>query len=318
MTLIEELAGEFSLGASHVRQIVDSAPRRYKVYQIPKRHGGFRTIAQPSRELKAIQRYIIASKLTKLQVHAAATAYVVKKNILQNAQIHQESRVILKLDFTDFFPSVLTRDWTRYVREELNAEFLRRDVGVFAKILFWGRGTNTPTCLSIGAPSSPILSNILMYRLDCQFDALAQEYNVKYSRYADDITISGQSIEDVTSFETAARNIIKDTRSPKLRFNDGKRGLYLRGQRRMITGLILTPSGQISIGRERKRLISAMAHHVLMGTATDEERARLKGLLGFSIGTEPAFVSRLRQKYGNAVIDGVLEYHVPGFVPLQQ
>lgn len=311
MRLIEEISGHFGLSFGDVNRIISSAPRRYKTYPIAKRTGGTRIIAQPSRELKAIQRYIVSTKLGSLPVHAAAMAYVEKRSILDNANAHRENRVILKLDFTDFFPSILVKDWSRYVRKQEAARGMRGDLQTYEKLLFWGQGTSTPKCLSIGAPSSPLLSNILLYDIDCKMQALADERQIVYTRYADDITVSAASIEQISSFESAARKLIKQTKSPALCFNDAKRGLYLKGQRRMVTGLIITPTAEISIGRERKRLISSMLHHVALNTVTSEDRAYLKGLLGFCIATEPGFVGRMRLKYGSEVVDQALQYHIP-------
>jgi len=84
--------------------IITSAPRRYKIYEIPKRNGGTRVIAQPARDLKILQRYLLDTKLHQFPVHPAATAYVQRKNIAFNASLHTESSFILKLDFQNFFP----------------------------------------------------------------------------------------------------------------------------------------------------------------------------------------------------------------------
>jgi RNA-directed DNA polymerase len=269
-----------------------------------------RTIAQPSRDLKAIQRFIVDNKLAALPVHQAAMGYLPGKNILSNAELHRRNRIISKLDFKDFFPSIRVRDWLNFLRSSDICEPLRPDSGLYANILFWGAGLRTPTCLSIGAPSSPALSNILLHDLDVKLSMAASELRLVYTRYADDITVSGVKLEDIRKFGIVARRIVKTTRSPKLEFNEEKSGTYLRGQRRMVTGLIITPTEDVSIGRERKRLISAMLHHVSVGRSDDKAMGHLKGWLGFCLATEPLFVSRLRMKYGSEVLDRVLKFRV--------
>jgi hypothetical protein len=264
MSLLDELEDRFGLASSDLKRIIASAPARYKVYQIPKRRGGVRTIAQPSRDLKAMQRFVMDTKFAPLPVHQAARGYVSGASILNNAEPHRHNQVILKLDFKDFFPSILVRDWLHFLKSKEVCEPLRPDSALYSHILFWGksRRSKTPTCLSIGAPSSPMLSNILLHDLDVKFALAASELTLAYTRYADDITVSGAALENIRKFEIAARRIVKATKSPKLGFNDEKCGIYLRGQRRMVTGLVITPTEDISIGRERKRLISAMLHHV--------------------------------------------------------
>jgi retron-type reverse transcriptase len=269
-----------------------------------------RTIAQPSRELKAIQRFILDKILSKLPVHPAAAAYVTGRNIAENAIAHVKSRVVLKLDFSDFFPSITVRDWERYARS-CGIDFGPDELVLYSKTLFWGQRSYQPKCLSIGAPTSPILSNILLFELDTKLSEAAERAHVTYTRYADDITASGQRLEDVLRFEAITRAVVKKMRSPRLVFNDEKRGVYTKGQRRMVTGLVLTPVQKISIGRERKRLISVMLHKVAMNKSDPEHTATVKGLLGFCIANEPDFVSRMREKYGNAVVDSVLRFEIP-------
>jgi RNA-directed DNA polymerase len=292
-------------------RLISTAPIRYKQYTIPKRRGGVRVIAQSSREVKAIQRYLLDTKLATFPIHDAATGYVKKQNILQNAMRHQHNRVILKLDFVDFFPSIKARDWDVLLMSSKNTAVLKSDSTFYKQLLFWGQGSTTPQCLSIGAPTSPALSNIMMFRLDSRLSAIASRLNVTYTRYADDIAVSGQRIEDVLRFERSLITYIQTTKSPLLTMNSEKRGLYLKGQRRMVTGLILTPRGEISIGRERKRLISVMLHKIIVATLNSRQMAYLKGMLGFCLATEPEFISRMRRKYGNDTVDRVLAFTPP-------
>lgn len=310
INLLQELSLKLGLGRRDLLHIISTAPKRYKVYQIPKRRRGTRTIAQPSRELKAIQRYLLENVLSKLPVHAAATGYVEGRNITQNAASHVGSRVIMKLDFENFFPSITVHDWELYAKAN-NVGLESTDLTLCNYILFWGQRSNVPQCLSIGAPTSPILSNVLLFEIDTRLAEAAAAANVVYTRYADDITASGETIEDVQKFEVAARAVIRATQSPRLIFNDEKRGIYTSGQRRMVTGLVVTPDGKVSIGRERKRLISAMLHRSTVNKLDPDNLALLKGLLGFCLAAEADFVSRLRNKYGDAAIDKALRYHIP-------
>jgi retron-type reverse transcriptase len=314
MSLSIDIIRALGWSGTDIQRIVSTAPARYKVYPIPKRHGaGWRIIAQPSRELKAIQHYILHNKLTAYPVHESAMAYALKRNIRANAERHIAANVVLKLDFTDFFPSIKVADWEKYARRVVVDAVDPSDIKLYSRIMFWGETPRSvlPRCLSIGAPTSPALSNILLYDLDVTLAEAALKLNVQYTRYADDITISGPTTDAVLRFETIASKAIRSLKSPKLVFNEEKRGLYKKGQRRMVTGLIITPTRQISIGRERKRLISAMLHRSSRNLLNLLERSRLKGLLGFSVANEPQFVGRLREKYGNEVIDAALTFHAP-------
>jgi RNA-directed DNA polymerase len=238
-------------------------------------------------------------------------AYVKGRNIYDNATCHVDRNVFLKLDFKDFFPSIKAIDWKQFILRTQGTILTADDVGITTNILFWGVRTSIPRCLSIGAPTSPLLSNILLLDLDTKLAALAERRDVGYTRYADDITISGKLVTDVLAFETLVKREVSRMHSPKLIFNDEKRGLYRMGQRRMVTGLIVTPTRQVSIGRQRKRMISALLHRCSLGQLDADQMGLLKGLLGFTIANEASFVGRMRKKYGDTVVDRVLKVEHP-------
>lgn len=314
MSLLRELVEHIGLSAGEIQRIIVTAPARYKVYDIPKRNGaGWRTIAQPSRELKAIQRYVLHEKLTGYPVHSNSMAYANNRNILQNALAHAGSRPILKLDFEQFFPSIKVSDWEKFAKRIAIPAVQQSDLRLYSQIMFWGQQKRsiTPRCLSIGAPTSPALSNILLYDLDVVLSAEADQLGATYTRYADDITISAPSLDVVKAFEKITRRAVKSLKSPRLTFNEEKCGLYKKGQRRLVTGLVVTPVGGISVGRDRKRLISSMLYRSSNGLLDQAGRSRLKGLLGFCVANEPSFLNRMRAKYGNQTIDSALRFHAP-------
>jgi RNA-directed DNA polymerase len=95
----------------------------------------------------------------------------------------------------------------------------RADVPLHSKLLFWGlrRKSIVPYCLSIGAPSSPALSNIMLFDLDTVFFERAAKLGIVYTRYADDITASAESIEQLEHFEHAARRTVRLMKHPSAR-----------------------------------------------------------------------------------------------------
>lgn len=101
--LLEKLHEKSGVSLSKLDWIAQTASRRYKVYEIPKRTGGTRTIAHPSRALKAIQRWICAVVIKTLPVHESSTAYSKGSGIRQNAERHMQSEKTVRIDFRDFF-----------------------------------------------------------------------------------------------------------------------------------------------------------------------------------------------------------------------
>ena len=91
--IIERMAVELGLPESFIHTVARSASHAYKAYSIPKRTGGTRTIYHPSRVLKGLQRWLLRNVIEELPVHAAATAYIIGRSILDNARVHMASPV---------------------------------------------------------------------------------------------------------------------------------------------------------------------------------------------------------------------------------
>jgi retron-type reverse transcriptase len=308
MNTLDKMAYELGLNRYYLDILLSTAPKRYKTYPIEKRSGGERIIAQPSRELKIVQRHICDNYLEHLPVHEAAMAYRKGVSIKDNASIHSNNPVYLKLDFKNFFNSIVPRDWERYIFKQNLSRSDRIFFRQIIPLIFWGCGSNTPNCLSIGAPSSPLISNLVLYDFDEYVKVLCEKREAKYSRYADDITISAHSKDVLIDIENNIRNRIKRMRSPRITINEQKRGIYARGQRRMVTGLVVTPTGKISIGRERKRKISAMIHKFSISQLEDSEIVQLRGLLSFANANEPYFIVSMKRKYGSGTIESIQHF----------
>lgn len=311
MRLMELLHVETSAPMSSLERIIATAPRRYKVYTIPKRNGrGSRTIAHPAVELKFLQRVVLRNILDALPVSDIAMAYISERGILRNAQAHVGERWLLKLDFSNFFHSIEPRDWDRAVRRTEALGHWKADRQIFHKLLFWGAGGPAPRMLSIGAPTSPSISNLVCLRLDQWLSEQANERGLTVTRYADDIAVSGPNLPILRKFERDFEALLKRNRGLNLELNNKKRGIYGPGERKMVTGLILTPEGQVSIGRERKREIHALVHQCRVGNASPDVIMKTKGMLAFTKMAEIEFFERVREKYGNHVIHDIMRYEI--------
>jgi RNA-directed DNA polymerase len=301
------ILGQMSLDLLLPKDLLDylirSAPYRYKVYQIPKRTGrGVRTIAQPAKEVKRLQYWVMRNVFPLLSVHPSATAYVTKKNIRQNTEPHASYPYLLKLDFKDFFPSIRDQDFIHLANENNNFEVGETDLDRLVRILFWRPKSQRQLILSIGAPSSPYLSNAMMYRFDNEIATYCEELDIAYTRYADDITFSMHKKELRGNALQKVLEILDQLPFPRLQINARKTVFGSKAHRRMVTGLILSNEGDVSLGRQRKRNIRAQIHWFVVGKLSDLERPRLRGMLAFARDIEPEFIVRMEQKYGAEVL----------------
>ncbi len=296
--LLTRLAVAVLLPRDELMGLIRSAPYRYKVFQIPKRTPGqFRTIAQPAKEVKALQYWLMDNVLSEFEVHAAATGYRQGRSIAHNARPHAHGRFLLKMDFRDFFPSLKARDLRAFLKK--NHTDLDKDaIEALCRILFWRPKGTRDLCLSIGAPTSPMLSNILMRDFDRRISAFCSFHHVTYTRYADDLTFSADISDRLAMVEKTVFNLSSRIKSPALTINEDKTVRVSKRDARRVTGLVLTNDQKISLGREQKRAIRASVHHFATNRLDADQTLKLRGMLNYVNSVEPAFMRRLRKKYG--------------------
>lgn len=298
--LIYFLSIETGLPINDIRRIVETAPRRYKVYEIPKRNGGRREIAQPAKEVKWLQRILMRDVLSTFPVHDAATAYRTGLSIQENAGKHAGRGPILKLDFKDFFPSIRSEDWHKYALRK--SSLTSGDINVCSRLFFKQTKSERILRLSIGAPTSPMLSNVLMFDFDSLVSDEATRRRIAYTRYADDMTFSGQRIGMLKDMIEIVELAIKQSNGPRVKLNHAKTVFATAATRRMVTGVILANDGSVGLGRDRKRTISAKVHYASLERLDADSLARLAGDLAFVKVVEPSFLTRLIVKYGEGVV----------------
>jgi len=306
--LLEGLSSEFAIPMNDLVYLVRSAPYRYKVYEIAKRTPGKkRTIAQPARELKPLQYWVMENVLNAFPIHPAATAYRKGRNIADNALPHATHRYLCKLDFRNFFPSIKSWDFEKFMRANTPAgAWTEEELDHLSRILFWRKKRKKDLILSIGAPSSPVLSNILLYKFDVETTSLCAKYGVTYTRYADDLTFSTNTSKVLFEIERQIPKICTGLGSPRLLLNRSKTVHASKKGSRRVTGLTLTNDGLVSISRERKREISAGFHRYTLGKLNAEEINKLAGMVAYIKSVEPTFLDRLSEKYGATAVSHLL------------
>ena len=205
-----------------VKGIVGKAPRsplhHYHYRLVRKPTGGIRLIEAPQARLKTIQRKILAEILEKVPSHfTAAHGFVKGRSVHTFAQPHVGHAVVVRLDLQNFFPTIgyarvqaffRTMGYPDVVASALSGlctsaapPHLFNVHGVYAsefELFKAARSLYSRPHLPQGAPTSPLLANLCAFRLDCRLTGLADWAGAVYTRYADDIALSGD--------DTFARN----------------------------------------------------------------------------------------------------------------
>lgn len=218
--------------------IVNSPNSYYRTFDIPKKKGGFRTITAPHSSLKNIQKWIYYNILNNIKIHGCAHGFAPSKSILTNANVHINQKYLLKIDLKDFFPSIPMS----YVLQ------LFKSLGYTSKVAFYLSSLCCyDGCLAQGSPVSPVISNVIAKHLDRRLYRIAKKYNLKYSRYADDIAFSGECIS--VKFIEYVKGIITDC---GFLVNDNKIRLYKEYGNKILTGLSLA-TGVPRLPRDYRR-----------------------------------------------------------------
>lgn len=305
MEITKSLSENLMVDQNSFINYVKTAPFRYKKYSIRKRNGtDYRQIAQPSKAVKMLQRQAISILREHLIVHESAFAYEKGKGIRDNAQAHVHNQYLLKMDFENFFHSI-TPEIFLHIAAAQGVVFCENDVHTLQHLLFYKLRRNSPLRLSIGAPSSPFISNTVMYFFDKEITQTCGKLGVKYTRYADDLTFSTNTKDLLVKLPKIVEKALLRHFNDSIKINSDKTILSSKAFNRHVTGITITNDNKLSLGRSKKRLISAMIHRFTLDTLSQEDTLKLHGFIGFALHVEPVFVARMAKKYGSETIDAI-------------
>jgi len=243
----EHLAKLLGVTRTYLASAVNGTNAHYRGFTIPKRRGGIREIFAPYPALLECQRWINLNILSRLPVHDAAHGFIKNRSIITNASHHLGSNLVLTMDLKDFFPSINLN--------QVMQIFIQ--IGYANNVAFYLASLCTlDSHLPQGAATSPMLSNIIAYHFDNRISKLAIAYNLKYTRYADDLTFSGTHISQM--FRSVVEEI---TNECGFELNEEKTKFYRSPKRKMVTGLVLRDDG-LTLPRHKKRELSKDVYYI--------------------------------------------------------
>ena len=236
---LSSLEQDLGISAKTLYAVSNNIIKHYHKAKLPKKSGGYRNLSVPDDILKAIQRQISEMLLIHMPVSRYAKAYRFGNSTLRNAKHHVGKQVVLKLDILHFFDSI------RYstVKDKVFPE------GIYAEPL---RILLTMLCyhkdaLPQGAPSSPAITNIILYEFDELVGHWCRERNIAYTRYCDDMTFSGD-------FDPAevVRFVRLESRKMGFLLNEQKTRIQRPGQQQTVTGIVVNEKLSIPADYRRK------------------------------------------------------------------
>ena len=258
---IAALAAELQISEEYLQYLTYGRGRRYKSIEIKKRRGGSRDIDQPSQKLKAVQWTLLPILKSAYRPRSCVMGFVDCQSIARNAQRHAASRWVFNVDIKDFFPSIhfgRVRGMLMAFPYRLPAEVAT----VVAQLC-----CNRTGVLPQGAPTSPIVSNMVCGRLDSEVLRLARRHGVTYTRFVDDLTFSTnrqsfprgigrREIHDGAALSEVGNSLVDVINDNGFEVNHQKVRLQPASKRQEVTGL--TVNEFPNVRRDFIRRIRAM------------------------------------------------------------
>jgi RNA-directed DNA polymerase len=206
--------------------ILTNREAHYSTFRIAKRRGGSRVIEAPSTTLKHVQRYVRRYMTSRMPASDNAHGFRRGRSIKTNARPHVGAPLVVRYDITDFFGSVKEA----HVRAQFRRAGYSKSVASLLTQVCTLRGA-----LPQGAPTSPDLANLAAFRLDQRLQGLAEKRQLVYTRYADDLTFSGEGVRDAKT-RRSIEYIIRDSGFAP---NEKKTAYLSQGTQQRVTGLVV-------------------------------------------------------------------------------
>jgi RNA-directed DNA polymerase len=294
--------------------------RHYNYRVLAKPGGTLRLIEAPKQRLKQVQRALLAGILERIPAHDAAHGFVKGRSIRTFAAAHTGKRVVLRMDLRDFFPSIRsarvqalfrTAGYPERVADLLgglcttttprNVFSAKRasnpEFAVDPLALYHAWQTYSYPHAPQGAPTSPALANLCMYRADCRLSGLAHAAGATYTRYADDLAFSGgQDFERCAGrFAIHAAAILLEE---GFEVNHRKTRVMRCGVRQYLAGVVANEKVNV-IRADFDRLKATLTNCMRLGPASQNReahanyRAHLAGRISFVEMLNPQKGARL-------------------------
>lgn len=289
-----------------------------------------RTVYAPSKTLKLIQRFINSSILEFADYNRDVVYSYRKGTAIRDAvEKHSLSHYFFQTDISDFFGSLRGDDVYKAISTRLfNAPITDLDKHIDRLLYIMVVDNKLPA----GFATSPLLSNICLVDFDNALKLYCDKNNLIYTRYSDDLIISSKNYEFTLDIEDIIQSLLHQEINPDININRKKTKFRRRGQKIKILGFSILPNGIITIPSSYKKEIETMIHLYINDDDKFEDYVKNKlkprpnilsdkSYLEYGVNSlcgrlisinamDKNYISKLRQKYGNTIIEMFLRKSV--------
>lgn len=304
------------------RSVTDQRLHHYRVATKVASSGAIRVLEAPKYRLKTLQRLFLAEILDRIPSHDAAHGFRAGRSVASYAAPHAGQPVVVRMDLEGFFASITAGRVYGILRSAGYPEPVAHALTGLATTVLpraeW-KAISPPTSpdlldahwrlgrrlagphLPQGAPTSPALANLAAYRLDVRLTALAASWDGRYTRYADDLALSGGVgwRSDISRLVTLVGDIARDE---GFRPNDRKTAVLPRHKRQVLGGLVVNERPHVS--RAEVDQLRAVLHNCRRDGPAAQNRAgvpefeaHLRGRVAWVAQHDPARGARLSAQF---------------------
>ncbi|MFW6130545.1 MAG: retron St85 family RNA-directed DNA polymerase [Atribacterota bacterium] len=284
---IKHLSDIADVSNKQLRLFMWDKDKAYCRFTVKKKTDGYRKIDAPCKKLKKVQRWILDNVLYKPELPENVHGFVPGKSIFTNAEPHVNQDLVLGVDIKKFFPSI---NKNRVFGLFNSLGYTRKMSSDLAEVCTF------KSSLPQGSPCSPMIANLISRKLDKRLSTFCEEKDYVYTRYADDITISGD--KDIPKYVHLIYDIIEDE---GFEVNKEKTRILGRGSQQKVTGLIV--NDKVSVGKKERKRLEAIVHNITQNGPLAENKEKdphfkekLIGKIEHASNAHPDFADKLLDK----------------------
>lgn len=282
---------------------------------------GNRTLFKPKENLKTYHKFLNLFLFELLPINERVVfSYRKGFSAINAVEKHRHSKYFFQTDIKSFFDSIdrsLTKRTILAGSDFCPIEDLEEHIDRIVDLVC------VDDAVPVGLPASAPLSNAVLFNFDNELEIICNSLDLHYSRYADDIIISGQVQENLSQIEQIAQQTLHRFASEKFFLHYGKTRFFQVGSKIKILGMMILPNGKISVDTKKKKDLEVLLHFYLNDRSRfnkmvvelksrpgetvemneDDYIAFLSGNINYVDSIDPDYTDKLRRKFGTTTID---------------
>jgi len=271
---------------------------------------GNKTIYGLSKKLKAFQRFLNAFIFEYSLINEDVVySYRKGKNTLDAIKPHASNKFFFQTDILNFYSNISQTDIEKVISFNLG-NIPINDIDIYRNRIF--EIVTIDGKLPIGFATSPLISNSCLLSFDNALQAYCLKHEITYTRYSDDLIFSTSNDAALFDFEITVTKFLNKYFDSSLVLNPTKTKHTHKGKKVKLLGLVILPTGRITIDIKVKRKVEALLHFYindkkkfteLAGDGYEAGLEKISGQLNYINMIDPKYLDKLRKKYGNTLVD---------------